>query len=198
MKKAFGRGEDFDEFIEKKDEMILNPKLDAVRKRQDIGGAIPLDKQVGRPVDISLEDDELFVVPITAPAVLIDPSKPRVRGISLQKQPDRFKYEPTDTIFETDELIIPAEVKALPKPKTLFSMDKGAERFPSLSRSVANLDLSEVMANPAEFKGTDLADISKAYKATLPREPVADFKAYASTFKYRVEIIKEEERKELE
>ena len=35
----------------------------------------------------------------------------------MEKQQDRFKYEPDDKHDMQDELILPAEVKPLPKPK---------------------------------------------------------------------------------
>lgn len=71
--------------------MVLNPNKDAVKKKQGIGGAIPLDKQLGRPEEIDLQEDEEFVVPIVN---IKDPSMPRVKGFSLEKKPERFAYEP--------------------------------------------------------------------------------------------------------
>jgi|APSaa5957512535_1039671.scaffolds.fasta_scaffold681091_1 hypothetical protein len=41
-----------------------------------------MDKQVGRPVDIDIDDDEHFLVK-DEPAVLNDPSKPRVKGSAI-------------------------------------------------------------------------------------------------------------------
>jgi hypothetical protein len=51
FKKQEGRGEDFDDLIEKKDEMILAPNYDAIKPNPLAGGAIAMDKQVGRPVE---------------------------------------------------------------------------------------------------------------------------------------------------
>jgi hypothetical protein len=88
-----GRGDDFADLEEQDDEIILNPNLDVVRKAQGKGGAIPLDKQLGRPVEIDLQEDEEFVVPITN---IVDPSLPRVKGFDMGKVPDRFDYEPDE------------------------------------------------------------------------------------------------------
>ena len=75
-------------------------------------------------------------------------------------------------------------------------MDKGPERFPSQDKygSKANFDLGEVMENnkDGEFRGTDFADVTKSYKANLPKQPVVNFDHFESTAKYRVEIKKEE------
>ena len=76
--KAFGRGEDFDDLDEKKDEMILAPNYDAIRPNAQAGGAIPMDKQVGRPVEMSIEDDEVFVLPKGTDPIPNDPMKPKV------------------------------------------------------------------------------------------------------------------------
>ena len=109
--KMAGRGDDFTEFEEAKEEIILFPNKDYVKKKQGIGGAIAMDKQVGRPTGQNIDDDELFLVNDPTPAVLNDPMKPRIRGISLDKQQERFKYEPEENL--NDELIIPADVKPL-------------------------------------------------------------------------------------
>ena len=37
-----------------------------------------MEKQVGRPIDMDINDDEQFLVNDDTPAVLNDPSKPRV------------------------------------------------------------------------------------------------------------------------
>lgn len=78
FKKQEGRGEDFDDLIEKKDEMILAPNYDAVKPNLLAGGAIPMDKQVGRPVEQSIEDDEVFALDIKTDAIPNDPMKPKV------------------------------------------------------------------------------------------------------------------------
>ena len=65
-------------------------------------------------------------------------------------------------------------------------MDKGLERFPQVQESV-NLDLAE-LAQDGEFRGTDLVDINKAFKANLPNLPVVDFSKYQSTAKHRVDL----------
>ena len=44
MNRQPGRGGEFDEFEEKKDEMVLNPNPDYVKKNTIAGGAIPLEK----------------------------------------------------------------------------------------------------------------------------------------------------------
>ena len=172
MAKLAGRGDDFTEFEEVKDEIVLFPNKDYVKKKQGIGGAIPLDKQVGRPLPDSIDDDELFVVFDPTPAVLNDPMKPRVRGVSIEKQQERFKYEPEELL--QDELIIPSDVKPLPKEKVLFRMEKGTDRFPSVEKK-PNWDLADI-ADDAAFKGTDMVDMDKAYKAKEPKVIVlADF-----------------------
>ena len=44
----------------------------------------------GRPVDIDIDDGEEFIIPITGPAILEDPMKPRVKGFDIAKKQDRF------------------------------------------------------------------------------------------------------------
>jgi hypothetical protein len=44
-------------------------------------------------------------------------------------------------------------------------MDKQQDRFPSVDKKQLNWDLADI-AEDAQFKGTDMADIDKAYKAT--------------------------------
>jgi len=90
--KAFGRGEDFDDLVEKKDEMILAPNYDAIRPNVMAGG-IAMDKQVGRPVEMSIEDDEVFVLPTGTDAIPNDPMKPKVIAPTFDKQGVRFKYQ---------------------------------------------------------------------------------------------------------
>lgn len=115
--KLEGRGEDNTEFEEAKEELLISPKIDAVKKKQGTGGAIPMDKQVGRPVEMDPEEDEMFAIVDPAPAVLNDPSLARTNKgiIPFDKMPERFAYEPEkDSLFQNDELILPAEVKPLP------------------------------------------------------------------------------------
>ena len=110
---------------------ILNPKQDYIKKRQGAGGAIPLDKQKPEKLEFDLEKDEpLVMIGEIEPAVLNDPSRPRLRGVSLEKQLERFKFQPDEDPGAQDELIVPIELKPVPKPKILFTMDKGKERFP--------------------------------------------------------------------
>ena len=56
-------------------------------------------------------------------------------------------------------------------------MDKKPERFPLKHKE--NLDLEDIMGqdDDGRFKGTDLADVDKAFKYTLPHLPVVDFKS---------------------
>jgi hypothetical protein len=157
----------------------LNPNLDFTKKRQGAGGALPIEKQVGRPVEIDLDEGEVFVNTNLEPAIPNDPSRPRVRGVSLEKLPERFKYVPEDDPSQKEELVLPAEVKPLPEPKTLISFAKAAERFPSKERD-APIDLSIMKTNPNEFHGIDLADVTKAYKATKTKESVPNFDHYSN------------------
>jgi hypothetical protein len=183
--KQVGRGEDFTEFDEPGDEIILNPNLDAVRKKQGLGGAIPLDKQLGRPEEIDLQEDEEFVVPIVD---IKDPSLPRVKGFLIDKQTVRFDYEPDEiNALEKEEIIIPADVKPLPKAKTFVNMEKTVGRITSKTKT-SNADLLDIAEDNGEFRGTDMIDINAAFKANLPHQPVADFKNYQSTAKYRVDL----------
>ena len=190
LSKQEGRGEDNTEFEEQKEEMILNPNPDAVKKKQGLGGAIAMDKQVGRPVEVD-HDEEVYVVNDPTPAVLNDPSLARTnKGIPWDKFPERFEYEPEkDEQFHQDELILPAEVKPLPKAKVFANMDKAQDRFKP-SEPKENLDLQEV-AERGEFVGSDAVDVLKAWKTTRPKEPVADFKLYRSTAPFRVDNPKE-------
>ena len=55
-----------------------------------------------------------------------DPSLARTnKGIPWDKFPERFEYEPEKgERFYEDELVLPAEVKPLPKAKVFANMDK--------------------------------------------------------------------------
>lgn len=99
--KLEGRGEDNTEFEEAKEELLISPKIDAVKKKQGTGGAIPMDKQVGRPVDMDPEEDELYTVVDPAPAVLNNPALARTnKGVPFDKIKERFAYEPEkDSLF---------------------------------------------------------------------------------------------------
>lgn len=106
MGKLFGRGEDFSEFVDKADELVLLPNKDAVKKKQGTGGAIPFDKQLGRPEFIDIDEGEVFkAVGPEAPAVLNDPSLPAVK-----KVPDFGKMLPREEfkveVNERDELVL--------------------------------------------------------------------------------------------
>ena len=90
--------------------------------------------------------------------------KPRVIVPNFDKQGERFKYEPDE--HHKDELLIPADVKPIDREKVLFKMDKAQDRF-SPKKEKLNLDL-ELLDKKGDFLGIDLADVDKAYKATLP------------------------------
>lgn len=92
--KQVGRPEELIDSDGEPDEIIIDPKLDLVRKREGLGGAIPMEKQLGRPVEIDLDDDADFVVTNEAAAIPNDPSQPRVIAPTFDKQGVRFKYEP--------------------------------------------------------------------------------------------------------
>lgn len=83
-------------------------------------------------------------MPVSEATVPNDPSRPRIRGISIEKQLERFKYEPEEPPNQTDELVIPADVKKLREPKNTVNMAKGPERFPSRERIPNNFDLSDL------------------------------------------------------
>lgn len=152
--KQLGRGGDY-EHEEEQEELLLEPNVDVTRKAQGIGGAIPLSKQVGRPVEVDLDEDEHFTAPADTEAIPNDPSKPRVTSLPFDKQAERFKYEPQDSIDEQPELLLPAELKPIEREKVLFKMDKGLDRFPLVQKSV-NLDFNELAKQDGEFRGTDL------------------------------------------
>jgi len=73
--------------------------------------------------------------------------------------------------------VLPAYVKPIDSEKVLIKMDKKPERFPLKHKE--NLDLEDIMGqdDDGRFKGTDLADVDKAFKYTLPHLPVVDFKS---------------------
>ena len=71
---------------------------------------------MGRKEDHDINEDEQFVVVNEGEQIPNDPSRPRVKGPDLDKALDRFKYEPETKPDEQDELIIPIDVKPLPKP----------------------------------------------------------------------------------
>ena len=123
------------------------PKPDYVRKRQGAGGAIAFDKQLGRPLDIDLDADEPMVAINMGEAIPNDPSRPRVRGVDLDKKPDRFKFQPQDEDPAQDEVLIPAEVKPIDREKVLFKMDKAQDRWPTekkRDREWTNKDLDDL------------------------------------------------------
>jgi len=191
FEKQFGRGEDFTEFEEEKDEIIIDPNLDFVRKRQGLGGAVPMEKQLGRPIEIDLDEDEEFVMANPAAAIPNDPAKPKVIGLTFDKQGTRFKYEPEAADRpENEEVIIPVDVKPLDREKVLFKMERQQERFPA-ERRKENLDLDDIANGDGEFRGTDLADVAKAFKATKPHEAVPNFDHYQSLAKFRVDLPKD-------
>lgn len=123
--KQLGRGGD--EIVDsdgEPDELIIDPKLDLIRKRDGLGGAIPMAKQVGRPVEIDLDDDEDIAVTF-GDAIPNDPSRPRVKGPDFDKQGERFRYEPeASEQAGADEIAMPAAVKPIDREKVLFKMDK--------------------------------------------------------------------------
>ena len=82
--------------------------------------------------------------------------------------------------------------RKLPKEKVLIRMDKAVGRYDNVKKE-SNIDLTDVALDDGEFKGIDLVDINKAFKANLPHLPVADFKCYQSTAKYRVDLPPEAE-----
>lgn len=96
MGKQFSRGEDFTEFIEQGDELLLDPNVDAVKKKQGKGGALPMDKQLGRPVDI--DEGEIYTASgPEVPAVLNDPSLPAVKQVpDFDKMVPREQYKPPE------------------------------------------------------------------------------------------------------
>ena len=73
--------------------------------------------------------------------------------------------------------MLPAELKPIDREKVLFKMDKQQDRFP-LEFKREQIDLDDVANDEAEFRGTDLADITKAFRATLPHEAIPDFDKY--------------------
>jgi len=111
-----------------------------------------------------LNDDEDFVAVGYHPAIPNDPMKPKVIVPIFDKQGERFKYEPDD--HHKDELLIPSDYKPIDREKVLFKMDKAQDRFSPIKEKL-NLDL-EILDKKGEFLGTDLADVEKAFKATLP------------------------------
>jgi hypothetical protein len=56
-------------------------------------------------------------------------------------------------------------------------MDKAIGRYDNVKKE-SNFDLADLALDDGEFKGIDLVDINKAFKANLPHEAVADFKCY--------------------
>ena len=104
----------------------------------------------------------------------------------MDKQLEREKYQPEDN-DDKEEILMPAEIKPLPKAKTLVNMDKAPLRF---KKQDSNADLMDV-AEDGEFKGVEHIDVDKAFKANLPHQPVADFSKYQSTAKYRVDLPKD-------
>ena len=167
--KAFGRGEDFDDLVEKKDELILAPNYDAIKPNAQAGGAIAMDKQLGRPVEMSIEDDEVFVLPTGTDAIPNDPMKPKVIVPTFDNYLERFKYEPEgmEKDIEGDVLVLPPERKKLPKEKVLIKMDRNIGRYDNVKKE-SNVDLVDIALDDGEFKGIDLVDINKAFKANLP------------------------------
>ena len=83
-----------------------------------------MDRQLGRPVEMSIEDDEVFVLPKDTDAIPNDPMKPKVIVPTFDKQGTRFKYldepEGVEKDIEGDVLVLGAERKALAKEKVLF------------------------------------------------------------------------------
>jgi hypothetical protein len=83
---------------------------------------------VGRPVEQSINDDELFHINNDTPAVPVDPSLPRIKtGIAFDKQLERFKYEPENSDLQNLEgqaIIMPEEIKELPKAKVFVNIGK--------------------------------------------------------------------------
>ena len=52
-----------------------------------------MEKQVGRPIVIDLDDDEDLVINL-GEAIPNDPSRPRIQGPDFDKYVERFKFEP--------------------------------------------------------------------------------------------------------
>lgn len=90
--------------------------------------------------------------------------KPKVIVPIFDKKGERFKYELDD--HHKDELLIPSDYKPIDREKVLFKMDKAQDRFSPIKEKL-NLDL-EILDKKGQFLGTDLADVEKAFKATLP------------------------------
>ena len=83
---------------------------------------------------------------------------------------------------------MPAYVKPLAKEKTFVNMEKAVGRRETSKVRESNADLLDIAEDNGEFRGTDMIDIDKAFKANLPHVPVADFKNYRSTAKFRVDL----------
>lgn len=144
--KMVGRGDDYVDSDHEAEEIVIMPKPDYVKKRQGAGGAIAFDKQLGRPLDIDLDEDEPMIAVGISDPIPNDPSRPRVRGIDLDKKPARFKFEPKDDDAVNEEVIIPAEVKPIDREKVLFNMSKAQDRWPKEKkrREPTNKDLDDL------------------------------------------------------
>lgn len=79
-----GLGEEVIDSDNEPDELIIDPKLDLIRKREGLGGAIPMDKQLGRPIEIDLDDPEDIAIEL-GDAIPNNPAQPRVKGPDFDK-----------------------------------------------------------------------------------------------------------------
>lgn len=53
------------------------------------------------------------------------------------------------------------------------------------------ISLNDLANDDTVFRGTDLADVSKAFEATKPHQAIPDFEKYQSLAKYRIDLPKD-------
>jgi hypothetical protein len=129
----------------------------------------------------------VFAINTDTAAIPNDPMKPKVIAPTFDKQGVRFKYldEPDDVEANNEGDVLVLQNKPLQKGKPvkkepmLINMKKNPGRYDN-DKAKSNIDLIDVAEDDGEFRGIDLQDMTKAFKANLPHEAVADFKNYRS------------------
>ena len=154
-------------------ELILEPNIDAVRKRQQF--LVDMNRQVGREEKKHVDDEEVYVHNLSFREVRPkDPAEKKVAAHDFGRREERFKPDfRREYEFEPDEVILDQK---LPEKKIKGAVEMGKdkeERFPQK----LNKDPFYEDQPLTELK----IDVDNALKATKPNVPVVDFKRYEKT-----------------
>lgn len=115
--------------IKEEDELIIDPNIDAVRKRQPV--FVDIGKQIGREERKTLDDDEVFFNNVIQnEPIPNDPSRPKVPTHDFGKDKPRFIDEKQKEKYSVQEEIdLDVKYPGDKRVKNSVVMSKGEERF---------------------------------------------------------------------